>query len=70
MSNMTTAHEGRTYNLTADTQHLPALEVELKSRGFDGVTYYGNSEPTGRQRVAKSGIFYRSIKSGEFFFVI
>ena len=70
MTNMTTNHNGRTFTLTADDQNLPNLEAELKGRGFDGITYYGNSEPTGRQRKAITSIFYRKAVTGEFVFVI
>ena len=70
MSNMITKHNGRTFTLTADDQGLDNLASELKGRGFDGITYYGNSEPTGRQRKAVSGIFYRKAVTGEFVFVI
>ncbi len=39
-----------------------AARADLKSRGFDGEVFLGESLPIGRQRAKKYGMFYRSPK--------
>lgn len=63
---LTTESNGREFVLQADDRDLPATRADLLARGFDGVVYFGHSEPTGRQRKVVSGIFYRSAKSQAF----
>ncbi len=63
---MQTQHDGRTYELTADTQEAPNLRADLIRRGWDGVVYHGVSKATGRQRKDMHRMFFRSAKSGHF----
>jgi len=56
---------GRTYQVT-ETQQLDNLSAHLISKGFDGVIYFATSFATGRQRKDFCGMFFRSVKTGEF----
>lgn len=61
----TTEHDGRTFELTA--QPTPEHSArDLRARGWDGVAYFGVSEPRGRQRIAMHALFYRSAATGRF----
>ena len=55
----TTTINGRTFELTQQAE-LPRLAADLKSRGFDGNTWVGVSQPTGRQRKTFTVLFYRT----------
>lgn len=56
---------GRTYTIT-ETQDAPVTAAHLRSRGFDGVVYFAEAQPAGRQKKAFFGMFYRSAKTGQF----
>jgi len=56
---------GRTYTITG-TQDNSATAAHLRGRGFDGVVYFAESQPVGRQRKPFVGMFYRSVKTGQF----
>lgn len=59
-ANPTATAYGQTFTLTLTTEHRPNLRADLISRGFDGDVWMGESKPSGRQRVAKHCMFYRS----------
>jgi hypothetical protein len=67
---MKTTHNGRTYELTNTEEALPNLRAELLRNGWDGNVYRGFSKATGRQRKDFHGLFYRSVKTGEFVSVL
>jgi len=48
------------------SNEMPYLSRDLKERGWDGNLYYASSYPTGRQRKYFTGVFYKSVKTGEF----
>jgi hypothetical protein len=58
--------QDRTWVVTQDQREFKNLKAHLLEQGFDGNVYYGKSEPTGRQRVAYQGMFYRSANTGDF----
>ena len=60
--------EGRAWTM----QQQPTSEIvraDLKSRGFDGEIFIGESRPIGRQRATKHSMFYRS-NDGRFVAII
>lgn len=65
LETLTAKHAGRTYALKA--QATPeATAADLRSRGWDGVNYFGVSEPRGRQRGTMHGLFFRCATTGRF----
>jgi hypothetical protein len=66
---MQTTVNGRAYTLTAKTPSQP-VQDHLIGNGWDGITYFGESQPTGRQRKIMTALFYREAKTGEFALVV
>jgi hypothetical protein len=62
---MQTVHDKRTFELTVIPSDFPAVEADLIRRGFDGRSYVGESEGTGRQHV-RVALFYRQAADGAF----
>jgi hypothetical protein len=56
---------GRTYQVT-ETQHLANLSAHLIKQGFDGLAYFATSYATGKQRKDFCGMFFKSVKTGQF----
>jgi hypothetical protein len=62
---MTTNINGRSFELTENTEALPNLRAWLIRKGFDGTLWTGFSARTGRQRKDLHSMIYRS-NDGEF----
>lgn len=66
MQTQTFTHtDGRTYTVT-EVHRPERLAADLIGRGFDGACYVAEARPVGRQRVTRSGMFFRSARSGRF----
>ena len=57
---MTTTVNGRTFQLIKIQTNHPLTDADLIARGFDGTMWHGTSAPVGRQRITKTGLFYRT----------
>jgi hypothetical protein len=57
---MTATINGRTFELTENTEALPNLRDFLVRRGFDGTLWTGFSARTGRQRKDLHSMLYRT----------
>jgi hypothetical protein len=62
---MTTTIQGRSFQITENTNELANLRKHLISRGFDGTIWEGFSARVGRQRKDLHSMIYRK-PSGEF----
>jgi hypothetical protein len=62
---MTTIINGRTFQITENTDELTNLRQDLVARGFDGSVWFGFSARTGRQRKDLHSMIYRT-KDGQF----
>jgi hypothetical protein len=61
---MTTTINGRTFELTENTESLPSLRAWLVRKGFDGTLWTGFSARTGRQRKDLHSMIYRNNDGG------
>jgi hypothetical protein len=66
---MTATINGRTFQLTENTDKLANLRSHLIDKGFDGSIWEGFSARTGRQRKDLRSIIYRK-SCGEFVIAI
>ncbi len=62
---LTAEINGRSFVLFPMRDPLPALRADLQKRGFTNEVFRGISKPHGRQRVTKTGLFYRNAKNGQ-----
>jgi hypothetical protein len=62
---MTATINGRSFELTENTEPLPSLRAHLISVGFDGTIWAGFSARSGRQRKDLHSMVYRT-PAGEF----
>ena len=62
---MTATINGRSFELTENTEPLPSLRAHLISVGFDGTIWAGFSARSGRQRKDLYSMVYRT-SAGEF----
>ena len=62
---MITTINGRSFQITENTDQLPNLRQYLISQGFDGTIWQGFSARSGRQRKDLHSMIYRK-PSGEF----
>lgn len=63
---MTTTINGRTFQITENTDDLTPLRKHIISQGFDGTIWMGFSARTGRQRRDLQAMIYRSARTGKF----
>ena len=62
---MTTIINGRSFEITENTDQLANLRQHLISRGYDGTIWHGFSARSGRQRKDLHSMIWRKA-SGEF----
>lgn len=56
---------GRTYKVLEVIENA-ATAAHFGGRGFDGNLYMAEAAPVGRQRKTFTGMFLRSVKTGQF----